>query len=251
LVRDPVPVRRTEVQLLKAIGGLVRDRVLVCFVVAVLMIFTGEGIINSLVVFAFSVGLQLPGKVFWVIFIVYVATLSALPITLRLSRHIEKHWLLAGGLSIKAMGYAAHLWVPLGNFPVVAALWVVVGVAHAATLVLPASILADVIDHGDVAAGERRSGAYVAIYNLAMKVGMALGVGLAFGLLAMLHYDPSAAHYSTGDARNIRWLAFTLPALLEASAIVLLLRNPITRMDQKALRQSINSRQIPSVATVN
>lgn len=241
-VRDVVPMRRNGIPLFQGIALLARDRVLVRFIVAVLLIFTGEGAINSLAVFAFRVGLQLPDKLFWVIFIIYVATLCALPLTLRLGKRVEKHWLLIGGIAIKAAGYGLHFWVPAGNFPIVAALWVVIGVAHTSTLILPTSILADIIDHGEVNEGERRSGAYVAIYNLAMKIGLALGVGLSFGLLDLANYDPGATQYDDTDSQNIRLIAFVLPCLLLASAAILLVKHPITKKVQHRMRETINLR---------
>jgi Na+/melibiose symporter-like transporter len=61
-------------------------------------------------------------------------------------------------------------------------------------------VLADIIDHGDVVTGERRAGAYAAIYYLVVKVGLALGVGLAFGLLQLIHFDPGNTHHSLWDA---------------------------------------------------
>lgn len=241
-VPDPAPTRRIAASLVKGLGRLTKDRTLLRFTLATLLIYTAEGVINSVVVFAFDVGLQMPGKVFWVIFIIYVAALAALPAALRLNQRLEKHWLLALALAIKGFGFAAHIWVPMGTFPVVIPLWIVIGVAHIFTLVLPTSILADIIDHGELSEGERRSGAYVAIFNLALKVGLALGVGLSFGLLALLRYEPGAAVHSAADALHVRLVAFALPGLLIAGAIALLVKHPITKAVQQQLRATIETR---------
>jgi Na+/melibiose symporter-like transporter len=130
----------------------------------------------------------------------------------------------------------------MGNFTIVAALQVALGIANSAMLILPTSILADIIDHGQVMSGERRSGAYVAIYNLVYKLGMALGVGLSFGLLALVHYDPGAAHHSATDVSSIRLLGFGLPCLLQVPVVILYLTHPISRKIQRQLREQINSR---------
>jgi Na+/melibiose symporter-like transporter len=102
------------------------------------------------------------------------------------------------------------------------------------------------VEEGEAVGGQRRSGAYVAIYNLAMKIGLALGVGLAFGLLGVMGYDPAATSHVANDAQNIRLLAFVLPALLLIPAIVLMLKHPITRKVQHRLREQIDSRSIAS-----
>lgn len=240
-VRDPAPQTPIEAHLLKGLFTLTKDRVLIRFIVATLLIFIGEGAINSLAVFAFEVGLSLPGKLFWVVFIIYVTTLCSLPLTLYVSRRVEKHSLLAAGLAIKAVGFAVHIFIPSGYFPIVAALWVMVGIVQTCIVVLPTSMLADIIDRGEAAEGERRSGAYVAVYNLAWKVGLALGVGVSFGLLALAGYDPAAADHGPTDVQTIRLLAFGFPAVLEAAAIVLLLRHPITRNVHQQLRAQIEA----------
>jgi Na+/melibiose symporter-like transporter len=117
-----------------------------------------------------------------------------------------------------------------------------IGITNAVIMILPTSILADIIDHDEVSRGERRSGAYVAIDNLVYKLGLALGVGLGFGLLALVHFDPSARQHSVADVHNIRMLGFGLPGLLLLPAIGLLLRHPITKAVQRRLRNQIEAR---------
>lgn len=244
MVKDPTPERRIETPLIKGLGKLAQDKTLVRFILAVLLIYIADGAINAVVVFAFDVGLHMPGKVFWVIFIIYVAGLAALPMALRLNQRTEKHWLLAIALALKVFAYGAHVFAAQGNFAVVIPLWILVGIAHTFALVLPTSILADIIDQGEVNEGERRSGAYVAIFNLALKVGLALGVGISFGLLELLHYDPGAARHSVADALNVRLVAFALPSILIAVAIIPLLRHPITKAVQQQLRTTIEARTV-------
>jgi GPH family glycoside/pentoside/hexuronide:cation symporter len=243
-VRDPAPTRRTETHLLTALAALASDRILLRFVLARLFWAIEEGVANSLLVFSFNVGLQLPSKLFQSVFILYVATLCAMPLTLRLGRRTEKHRLLAGAVAIQALIYATVLFIPTGHFTIVAALWIAIGIANTAMLSMPTSILADIIDHGEVMNGERRSGAYVALDNLIYKLGMAFGVGLSFGLLALVHYDPGAAHHGLADVRNIRLLGFGLPCLLSVPAIVLYLRHPITKKMQQQLREKIKARHL-------
>lgn len=241
-VPDPAPVRRMQTRLLKELAGLAKDRVFIRFAVARLFWAIEEGVSNSLLVFSFGVGLQLPNIFFWAIFVLYIATLCTVPLTLRLAKRVEKHRLLAGGVTIQALVYGAVLFAPMGNSLMVTALWIAIGIANTAMLTLPSSMLADIVDHGEVRNGERHSGAYVAVDNLVFKLGMALGVGLSFGLLALVHYDPGAAHHSAADVRNIRLLGFALPCLLSAPAIILYLTHPITRKIQRQLREQINSR---------
>jgi GPH family glycoside/pentoside/hexuronide:cation symporter len=222
---------------------LMRDRVLLRFVMATLLIWTSEGVINSLAVFSFSVGLELPNKIFFIILALYVATLSSVPLTLWLARRWEKHRLLALGIAVYTAATTTLLWVPRGSLVLTTLVWVIGGIGYAAITTLPTSVLADIVDRGEVATGERRAGAYAAIYYLVVKVGLALGVGIAFGLLALIHFDPSAAHHSLADAQNIRIVGFGLPSLLYAMALILYLGHPITRRLQRQLRMEIDMRE--------
>jgi GPH family glycoside/pentoside/hexuronide:cation symporter len=249
-VRDPVPVQHTHTRLLGGLTALANDRVLIRFVIATLLIWTSEGVINSLAVFSFGVGLQLPNKLFLVILILYIATLSAVPLTLRLARHWEKPTLLAVGMAVYTAATTVLIWSPSGNFPITAGVWIIAGIGYAAITVLPTSVLADIVDHGEVAMGERRSGAYTAIYYLVVKIGLALGVGVSFGLLQLVHFDPGAAHHDATDVRNIRLLGFGLPSLLYAGALLLYLKHPITKRVQQRLRNEIDSRGVTSRLSV-
>lgn len=241
-VKDPPYARRTETDLRKELAVLIKDPVLIRLAIIKLLIGIAEGVINSLAVFSFTVGLGLPNKLFIVVFTLYIATLCALPATMRLARSVEKHRLLAAGLMIKAAAVGTLLFIQPGDFISVILIWIIVGVAHPSTIVLPTSMLADTIDHGEVGNGERRSGAYVAVCNLVIKVGLALGVGLSFGLLDLVNYNPAAADYSAADAQHIRLLGFGVPCFLWLPAAFLLLRYPITKAVQQKLRETINTR---------
>ena len=241
-VRDPPSTERRRTHMLREAAALAQDRVFVRFALGRLLFSTEEGVVNSLLVFSFGVGLELPNKFLWAILILYITTFCTVPAALHLAKRVEKHRLLAAGVAIQALVYAGALFIPVGNFPLVAAAWAVLGIGNSAMLTLPGSVLADIIDHGEVVTGERYPGAYVALDNLVYKVGMALGVGISFGMLALLHYDPSGLHPSATDVRNIRLLGFGLPCLLSLFAVVPYVTHPITRKVHRQLREAIDSR---------
>lgn len=243
-VRDPPRVTHGKIYLWRELRCLAKDRVFTVFCLAILFYALSNSVINSLAVFSFGIGLNLPNGLFWIIFILYTSTLCAVPLTLYLSRRAEKHQLLAGGMIILAAVYAGHAVIPAGNLATVAALWIAAGFGNAAVFVLPASLLADMIDRGEMAQSERRSGAYMAVYNLVMKIGQALGVGLSFGLLSVVGYVPSAAQHSLTDVTNLRLLGFALPGLLLVPAICLISRHPITRKVHQQLRAEIEARNV-------
>jgi glycoside/pentoside/hexuronide:cation symporter, GPH family len=234
--------RAGPAEVLKILASLAKDRVMVNFCVAMLLNFTVSGIVNSLAVFSFGVGLGLSGKLSWIIFLLYISALCTMPLLMRLSKNVEKHRMLVCVGGIVAAIYVCSLFIPTGNFPIAAALWIAAGAGGAAQLFLPTSILADIIDRGELASGARISGSYMAIYNLTMKIGLALGVGLSFVLLDLVGYNPAVEHHTATDARNIRLLGFGLPALLCVPGLILMWRHKITRTVQQQMRVEIDAR---------
>lgn len=243
-VRDPVPTEPVTTPFFGELAELIKDRVLMRFLVARFIFATEEGTTNSLLVFSFSAGLGLSTRdFFWAIFVLYIASLLVTPLTLRLARFVEKHWLLAGGVALQGLAYFIVFALPMGRFDLVLPLWILIGIANTAMTGMPPSIVADIIDHGDVLSGERRSGTYVAIDNLLFKLGMALGVGISFGLLTWVGFDPASSHHGTRDVQNIRLLGFLLPGVLCALAAAIYLTHPITKNVQRNLRDLIRARR--------
>jgi glycoside/pentoside/hexuronide:cation symporter, GPH family len=242
-VRDLAPKRTEQTEPLNELLLVAKDRVLARFVAGALLFAVGDGVVNSLLVFFFGVGLKLStGMLFWALFILYISTLCAVPFTLRIAQRVEKHRLLAAAVALQVVLYCIFAMIPERNFALVAALEVGLGIANGALLILPTSILADIIDHGDVKSGKRPSGAYVAVYCLFSKVGLALGVGLGFGLLAVVGYDPDAQYHTATDVAHIRLLAFGLPCILQIPAVYLYLTHPITRQIQMRFQEQIRMR---------
>jgi len=243
-VPEPSPTRGALGSFLTGLRALTADKVLLRLVLATLLIWTSEGVINSLAVFSFGVGLRIPDRLFLVILVLYLATLGAVPLTLRLARHLEKHRLLAMGMAVYTLSTLVLIWAPAAHVYAIVGIWVVAGVGYACVTVLPTSVLADVVDNGEALTGERRAGAYAACYYLVVKIGLALGVGLSFGLLQWVHFDPARPVHGPADQFNIRLLGFGLPSLLYAGAVLLYWWHPISRARQLQLRARIEARAL-------
>lgn len=242
VVPDP-PRLRTTAPLLKALLPLLRDRALVLFLTASMLYWMGVSVSNSVAVFTFSVGLGLPKALLWIVLILYIAMLLAVPAVMWLSKRVEKHHLLAGGLVLGSIT-GLLVWAPMHSFALVAATFAFSAIGSAAAFIIPTSMLADIIDRGEAATDEKRSGAYVALYNLASKIGLALGVGVSFVLLQLFNYEPSATHHGASDISHIRLIGLGMPALLWIVALSIYLRHPITKQAQRALRATIAARGV-------
>lgn len=240
LVPDPRLQTRHAVGLGQDLIAVIRDRILLRFVFARLVFSIEEGITNSLLVFSLGIGLGLPNKLFWVVFIIYASTFCALPITVLLTRTAEKHKLLAAGVGMQGLAFFLIFWLPPGHFALAGIFFSLVGLANAAMLSMPTAILADIVDHGELLTGERRAGAYVALDNLVYKLGMALGVGFSFGLLGVVHFDPASTVHTSVDTQHLKLLGFGLPSALCAIVAALYLQHPITKKIQRENRERLS-----------
>ena len=113
------------------------------------------------------------------------------------------------------------------------------GITFACAYTFFTSILADVVDYDRAFSGEERTGIYMALFNLTIKVGLALGVGLAYGLLDLVGFDPSALSHTDGDVLKVRLISCVPTSLLLIPAAYVLWNFPITKEVQKKLRKEI------------
>jgi Na+/melibiose symporter-like transporter len=171
-----------------------------------------------------------------------LATLAAVPLWLRISLRTGKHRALA----------AAALWLAVWSLPLVClrpgdtmVLIVTIairGSSFASILFLANSIAADVIDLDTLASGEQRSGLYFAVWGMATKLSLALGVLLGTTLPAAFGYDPAGE--ITAPAVQARLMAIYggCPALLMGIGALFLHGFPVTRDRHAAVRAELARR---------
>jgi len=172
-----------------------------------------------------------------------LASLAAIPIWMKVANHTGKH---------RALTLAA-LWVGLWSlgFPLVGegdtvlyvTLIVLRGSSFSSIFLLSNSMAADVVDHDIVASGQHRTGLFFAVWGMAIKLAVALGVVLATALPAAFGFEPAAA---TQGAAAKQWLLLIygwLPCLIMLLGAPLLWNFPIDHARQKQLRQQITARR--------
>jgi GPH family glycoside/pentoside/hexuronide:cation symporter len=176
------------------------------------------------------------------IFLYFAAGIAALPLWLRLSRHIGKHraWCVAMAVAI-----AAFVWVPFlgpGDVMPFAVICVVSGSALGADLALPPAIQADVIDYDRWRTHHDRAATFFAVWGMATKLALALGVGIAFPTLDAFGFDLGGEN----DALALTALAVIyagLPCVLKAVSIAMVWNHPITPRRLAAIQARLARRQ--------
>jgi len=97
----------------------------------------------------------------------------------------------------------------------------ITGLMAGADLSIPASMLADIIDHDAKKYGQRRPGIYFAVWGTTSKLTLALAVVIAFSLLGMDVFEPE----KQGTLVNTDWLIILyalLPPIFKIISVVLL-----------------------------
>jgi GPH family glycoside/pentoside/hexuronide:cation symporter len=83
------------------------------------------------------------------------------------------------------------------------------GIGFGATLALPSSLQADVIDYDEMVSGKRREGRYVGMWSVARKLSAAVGVGTGLTVLGAVGYVPNVE-----QSESVKWVIRSFYALI-------------------------------------
>jgi GPH family glycoside/pentoside/hexuronide:cation symporter len=107
-----------------------------------------------------------------------------------------------------------------------------------ATVAIPNSMLADVIDYDELVTNDRREGVFLGIWAVIRKVAAALGVGVALPMMQAAGYEPNVEQTDTTKL-VIRLLYVGVPVVCNVLAIVVAWRYPIDKERHAEIRQRI------------
>jgi GPH family glycoside/pentoside/hexuronide:cation symporter len=173
-----------------------------------------------------------------------LTSLSALPLWVRLSDRIGKH------RTVTIAALSIGLWsLP---FPFLGAgdmLWygvfiVLRGSGLAAIFFLSNSIAADVVDQDTLDSGRQRTGLFFALWGMAIKLALALGVMMGTGLPSLFGFLPAEAQHSPESITALLFIYGWLPGVIMLLAFPLLWNFPIDRSSQRTLRARIEERRL-------
>lgn len=162
-----------------------------------------------------------PGMTGALLLLYFVSGMIALPLWTRLSAKTGKRhaWMLS-----MLLASAAFAFVPLlgpGDTLWFALICLVSGLSLGADMALPASIQSDAAQSAE-RAGFRLSGVLFGLWAMLTKLALALAVGIAFGILGLFDFEPSAP---TAVSLSVLSLLYgALPVLLKLVSLLVLWR---------------------------
>jgi GPH family glycoside/pentoside/hexuronide:cation symporter len=200
---------------------------------------------------AASVGMLVPYLVEYVIpmselmvpmLVVYTIPQFALtPIWMRLARRYGKKQLWLFSMVLSAVTFGAFFTITEPG-PMIWVLSFMLGVAGGCGPVVAPSIKADIIDYDEYLTGERKEGAYLAVWNLVRK-GAASVTALITGLaLQYAGFEPNVEQ--TEEAKlAIRGLFSLLPASCYIIGSILFARFAFNEREHAAVRIALDARE--------
>ena len=228
--------------LLKTIGLLWPNKPFLRLLTIMFLIWLGGGIYNATGLFL-TQGLGFtPIQFLWLLLVQYAVGLAVMPFHVWVGGKLGKHKaLLFVGMSFFIV-LPMLLLVQPGVFWQIMLVYILKGAVTAAIWVMPPALVADSIEYGMLKGAGDDAAIYMSLYFFIQKAAMALGVGIALPMAAMLGYDPRlGAEAALG---GLKFTSVILPAIVALPAAYLLYFYPITERRHAAIRARLRAKGI-------
>ena len=172
----------------------------------------------------------------------YVSSSLAIPLWFAISRRLGKHKTVVLGIGWLSLW---SLFIPLlgpGHYWIFFAVMMLKGSAVGALVLLPASMVADVVDIDTLRTGEQRTGLFFSLWGMVNKAAVAFGVFLATNAVVWFGFDPTSAANTETAKLAVALFYSVVPAILACVALPLLWNYPLTKARQQRMRDHIARR---------
>ena len=199
------------------------------------------GIGTSLSVFFIEVVLRHEGRAGTVQLFSLLAGLVCIPLWVAFANRFEKHRALGLTAIVSVIGGFFALWVPADNFSLYFYGSVVLAFSIGGMQFLPRSIMADVVDQDRAESHQERAGLYFAFLTTTLKIGLSLGIFVAFRLADFAGFDPALARATGEGAESVRYITGVSSIVLALTCLIAVWRFPLGKAAQAELRRSMHS----------
>ncbi len=213
--RVPEPVHhqgRGSVRLWSAFGDVLRNPHARLLLLVLGIDSFGMGMVASLGAFMADDVVQAPELLeemmaFWML-----PQFLCVPGWIWLSRRVGKKPMWLFGMAVSVAGFLGLLFVGQGDITAVRFQVLAIGIGTSISLVIGPSVQADVVDYDELMTGDRKEGAYVAVWNFLRKLGTAVAISFGLFVLEFAGYDAQAEVQSDVVKDSIRIVMGAVPA---------------------------------------
>lgn len=210
------------------------------------------GITAALFIFLIQFAFELRGLEFVLLLFYFVSGLVCVPLWIKLSYRLSKHRTLAIAMFYSAAALPIMLFMPKGNFAILAGAFVLYGVAYAAAGFLLRAIMADVADEDTAITGKERQGVYFSLLVMTNKLGYAFAPLIAYSLLNVLGFSAKPGHVNTPEAiLNLQLVFVFVPMIFLFLTAYTMWNFPLDEKRQKELRAIIAARRAGTAPPVS
>jgi GPH family glycoside/pentoside/hexuronide:cation symporter len=166
----------------------------------------GMGGIGVLTLYVIEYVIEMPGNAHWFLLLYTGATITAIPVWVRLGRRFEKRRLWMFSMGQGFVGFGMLVFLEPGAWWIMAASSLLAGTAGACGPTIGTSLKADVIDVDEYRTGERKEGAYFAAWSFVHKLSAGVMLGVVGLVLDAVGFVPNEVQ--TVEVR--RWMLFLM-----------------------------------------
>jgi len=214
------------------------------FIVIFILWGIGVGMYGPLFFIYVSNELQLADKLAYFTVATMVCQMLATPIWMKIMTRFGKNKGWAASSFLALVGFMLLLVIEPGSesFLPILLVGAFLGAAQAGGVVAPYAVLADIVEYDQMKSGEKRNGAFYAVYLLVQKANIAIGAGLGLSLAGFFGYQ--AGMQNTEQA--VLWLEIAMawiPGVLILLSAIVVLKFPLTEDRLEVVQRWLARRQ--------
>jgi GPH family glycoside/pentoside/hexuronide:cation symporter len=225
----------------KGIRLVIRNRPFMILISAYTISAIGNNLPATLILFYVQYVLESSYADFFLL-LYFLTGIVFLPGWVVLARRVGKKraWLMS--IAVNTGAFVGVFFLGPGDAAIYGVLVFLSGIGLGATLALPSSIQADVIDYDELLTGERREGRYIGLWSISKKLAAAVGVGAGLSILGLAGYVPNAQQPE--EVRlALRVLYALVPSVCNLAALVIALAYPISGAVHQRILDGIERRK--------
>lgn len=241
-VPEPHVKLRTQAGLLPTLRFLLRNRAIRRVMAVDLLESTNQGARGAMFLYFAGLGLALPKFGGTLLLVYFLSGVICAPFWISLSRRIGKsRTLIASYAYMIATGLLFFL-VPASDRLAALLAVAINGACYAAPAFLIRSMMADISDADTYENGAERAGIMYSFLSMTTKLGVGWSVTIAFGMLALLGFDPKVVN-PPESVEHLRLVYILLPLFLAGLGLVVMLGYPLDERRQREIRIEIERRR--------
>jgi len=166
-----------------------------------------------------------------------------IPVWLRVSKRLGKKNLWLFGMLCSLAGFSGLFSLAQGEWVRVFVCVILIGIGTSVSSVMGPSVQADVVDFDELETGERKEGAYVAVWNFLRKGGSAVAAGVGGLALSLGGYDPVAVEQAEPVKESLRLTVGLIPALSYVAGALVFSRFSLDEAEHARIVAGIRERR--------